>query len=86
MITAVANFDQKNLKALKKQLGKKQTAEKEATQEILKQQVHDNRDHDYFRDAMDGVNPLEKSRAYHEVEKPSAKLLKHQTNDELRYL
>ena len=80
----MANFDKKNLKALKKQLGEKQQAKKVAEQQARIQKVNDNRDQDYFREAMQGVKPLSDDKAYHEAEKPGAKLLKHhQLEDEI---
>lgn len=78
----MASFDKKNLKALKKQLGEKQLAEKTAEQQAHIQKVHDNRNQDYFREAMQGVIPLSDDKAYHEAEKPRAKLLKHHQLEE----
>ena len=71
-IITVPSFDKKTLKDLKKQL-----AAKEATQKHLKQQAQDQYDQNFFKEAMHGVKPLEEIRAYHEVKKPNAKLLKH---------
>lgn len=73
----MANFDQKSLKALKKQLSEKTKAEKAIKQESVKKQRQQLEDEDVFRDAMTGVNPLDFSDAVHEPEKPKAKRIKH---------
>ena len=73
----MANFDQKSLKALKKQLSEKSKAEKAIKQESVKKQRQQLEDKDVFRDAMTGVNPLDFSDAVHEPEKPKAKRIQH---------
>ncbi len=73
----MANFDQKSLKALKKQISEKTKAEKAIKQESVKKQRQQLEDEDVFRDAMTGVNPLDFSDAVHESEKPKAKRIKH---------
>ncbi|GAA0414791.1 Smr/MutS family protein [Cocleimonas flava] len=70
----MSNFDKKTLKDLKKQLAEKNRDEKEATQKRLKQQVEDQYDQNFFSDAMQGVTPLKDDKAYHEVERPKAKV------------
>ncbi len=74
----MSNFDKKTLKDLKKQLTANQLAEreaeKEATQKHLKQQVQDQYDQNFFEDAMQGVKPLTDDKAYHEAERPTAKI------------
>ncbi len=74
----MSNFDKKTLKELKKQLSAKQLAEKEAkkeaTQKHLKQQAQDQYDQNFFAEAMQGVKPLAKDKAYHEAERPTAKI------------
>ena len=53
---------------------------KQARQEIIKE----SRDHDYFKDAMQGVKRLDTSNILHETERPKAGRLKHdQFDDEL---
>jgi DNA-nicking Smr family endonuclease len=69
----VANFDQKSLKALKKQLIDKTKAEKAIEQKSAKQQQQQLQDENVFRDAMTGVNPLTISTAVHDTDKPKAK-------------
>lgn len=74
----MSNFDKKTLKGLKKQLTANQLAEreakKEATQKHLEQQVQDQYDQNFFEDAMQGVKPLADDKAYHEAERPTAKI------------
>ncbi|WP_299872034.1 Smr/MutS family protein [uncultured Cocleimonas sp.] len=70
----MSNFDKKTLKDLKKQLSAKQLAEKQATQKIVKQQAEDQYDQNFFAEAMQGVTPLADDKAYHEAEKPKAKI------------
>jgi len=76
-----------DLKILKKQLIENQKAAKLAEKEARIQQVNDNHDQDFFREAMSGVSPLSSDRAYHEdnhsVAKPSAKKLQHYEEDAL---
>ena len=69
----MANFDQKSLKALKKQLKEQTKAEKVVKQESAKKQRQQLEDENVFRNAMTGVNPLDFSNAVHESEKPKAK-------------
>ena len=69
----MANFDQKSLKALKKQLKKQKKAQELAEQESVKEQRQQHEDENAFRNAMDGVKPLEFSDAVHEPIKPKAK-------------
>ena len=78
----MANFDQKHLKALKKQLAEKQRAEKERAQQAIQHKANESRDHDYFKDAMQGVNRLDTSNILHETEKPKARRLKNDRLDE----
>ena len=76
------NFDKKTLKNLKKQLSVNQQVEKEATQKHLKQQAQDHYDQNFFEDAMQGVKPLADDKAYHEADKPTAKILQHEADFE----
>jgi DNA-nicking Smr family endonuclease len=78
----VANFDQKHLKALKKQLTNKQKAEKEQAEAVVQQKQREILDKDYFREAMTGVNPLSNSNTVHNTEKPKAKRLQYDSSDE----
>lgn len=73
----MANFDQKSLKALKKQLIDKTKADKALKQESEKEQRQQNQDENFFRNAMEGVNPLAFSHVVHETEKPKAKIIQH---------
>jgi len=73
----VANFDQKSLKALKKQLTQQTKAEIAVKQESAKTQKQRQEDENVFRDAMTGVNPLDFADAVHEPEKPKAKRLQY---------
>ena len=70
----MSNFDKKTLKDLKKQLSAQKLAEKEATQKHLKQQAQDQYDQNFFAEAMQDVKPLSDDKAYHEAERPSAKI------------
>ena len=72
-----------DLKNLKKQLLKNQKAEQQAKQEAQRQQANDNRDTNFFREAMEGVSPLSHDRAYHEGEKPTAKRIRHQQEEDI---
>lgn len=78
----MANFDQKSLKALKKQLTEQKKAEIEAKQESAKQQRKIQEDEIAFRDAMAGVNPLESKNVVHESSKPKAKRIQHDDFEE----
>ena len=69
----MANFDQKSLKALKKQLIEQNKAEKATKQETVKIQRQQLEDENVFRNAMAGVNALDFEYAVHESEKPKAK-------------
>ena len=71
-----------DLKKLKKELRKKQQAEKSAQKKAIIQVANHNRDHNIFREAMSGVTPLNHDKAYHEAEKPGAKRIKHETDEE----
>ena len=73
----VANFDQKSLKALKKQLKDKTKADIVLKQESEKTQRQENEDKNFFLNAMEGVNPIEFSNVVHESEKPKAKRILH---------
>ena len=77
----MANFDQKNLKDLKKQLLEKTKAEKLQQQVQQKEQIQEQQDENYFRNAMSGVNPLSTDKvtnnASHTKQKPPAKLINH---------
>jgi len=74
----VANFDQKSLKALKKQLSEKKKAEKLAQQENAKEQIQEQQDQNFFLEAMSGVNPFSSdqstNKVLHSKQKPSPKL------------
>lgn len=76
-LNTVANFDQKSLKALKKQLAEKNKAEQAKAQEIAKQQVQEQQDKNIFQEAMGGVKPLNIDHVMHASEKPKAKRLDH---------
>ena len=69
----MANFDQKSLKALKKQLIEKNKAEKERTKENQQEQIKQQQDENYFRNAMSGVKPLVFDAVVHESTKPKTK-------------
>ena len=71
----MANFDQKSLKALKKQLIEKTKAEKAIQQESVKKTRQQQEDENVFLNAMSGVKPLESSDVVHELEKPKAKVI-----------
>lgn len=77
----MANFDQKSLKALKKQLTEKKKTEKLQQQEQAKQNVQEQQDENYFKEAMSGVNPLTSDQTsnnvIHSKQKPPAKLINH---------
>jgi len=80
----VANFDQKHLKALKKQLLEKQQAEKERAKQARQETIQETRDHDNFKDAMQGVKRLDTNNLHHQTDRPKAKRLAHdQFEDEL---
>jgi len=79
----MAKFDLKNLKALKKQLKGKQEDDKLVKQKAHRERLNDNLDQDYFREAMQGVTPIENDIAYHEARKVDAKLLQHEEFEEL---
>ncbi len=55
-----------DLKKLKKQLQKVQKEENLAKQENLQQELNNNRDHDFFREAMSGVTPLSQDNSFQE--------------------
>ena len=78
----MANFDQKSLKALKKQLIKKEKADKALKQLDEKKQKQQHEDQNFFRNAMEGVKPLAFSHVVHELEKPKAKINRHNTTEE----
>jgi len=78
----VANFDQKSLKALKKQLAEQKKAETAVKQESEIEQRKKQEDENVFRNAMVGVNPLESKNVVHESSKPKAKRLRHDDIDE----
>lgn len=74
----MANFDQKSLKALKKQLNKKKKAEKIKHQELQKEQIQEQQDSHFFKEAMSGVNPLVTDKVNnidHVKQKPAPKLM-----------
>ncbi len=73
----MANFDQKSLKALKKQLAEKTKVEKTIKQESVKKQRQQQEDENVFHNAMTDVNPLDFSNAVHEAKKPKARRLQH---------
>ncbi len=73
----MANFDQKSLKVLKKQLAEQTKAETAVKQESVKKQRQQQQDENVFRNAMDGVNPLEFSNAIHEPVKPKSKPIQY---------
>ncbi len=77
----MANFDQKSLKALKKQLKEKKKEDELQQQEQAKQHIQEQQDENYFRNAMSGVNPLASDQvnnnAVHTKQKPPAKLINH---------
>jgi len=74
----VDNFDRKSLKALKKQLLEKNKAEKAQQQEAVKQQVKEQYDESFFREAMSGVTPLvtnqNNDKVVHNQQKPKARV------------
>lgn len=76
----VANFDIKNLKALKKELKKQKKAEQEQTRLRKKEQIIEQQEQSLFTDAMQGVTPHTHDKVHHEVPKPNAK--RHIPNDE----
>lgn len=81
----MANFDQKNLKALKKQLNQKKKAEKIKQQAQQKEQMQEQQDSAFFKEAMSGVNPLvsDKVNYVNQVkQKPAPKLMNFDDNDE----
>ncbi len=69
----MANFDQKSLKALKKQLIEKTKAEKAIKQASAIKTRQQKEDENVFLNAMSGVKPLENSNAIHEFTKPKVK-------------
>lgn len=74
----MANFDQKSLKALKKQLNEKKKAEKIKQQEQQKEHIQEQQDSHFFKEAMSGVNPLvtDKVNNIDQVkQKPAPKLM-----------
>ena len=73
----MANFDQKSLKALKKQLAEKNKAEKGLDKEAQKEQIQQQQDENYFLNAMSGVAPLSSDDVVHITEKPKAKRIQH---------
>ena len=78
----MANFDQKSLKALKKQLIEKTKAEKAIKQETVKKTRQQQEDGNIFKSAMSGVNPMTFSNAVHEVAKPKAKRIQEDDFDD----
>ena len=73
----MANFDQKSLKALKKQLTEQTMAEKAVKQASVKKEKLQLEDENFFLNAMDGVNPLEFSNAVHEPVKAKSKPIQY---------
>ncbi|MEH6455716.1 MAG: Smr/MutS family protein [Cocleimonas sp.] len=73
----MANFDQKSLKALKKQLTEQTKAEKAVNQASVKKEKLQLEDENFFLNAMDGVNPLEFSNAVHEPVKAKSKPIQY---------
>ena len=74
----MANFDQKSLKALKKQLNEKKKTEKIKQQEQQKEHIQEQQDSHFFKEAMSGVNPLvtDKVNNIDQVkQKPAPKLM-----------
>lgn len=74
----MANFDQKSLKALKKQLNEKKKVEKRQQQVEQQQQIQEQQDENFFREAMSGVNPLTTDKTSHlndSKQKPAPKIL-----------
>ncbi len=55
-----------DLKKLKTQLKKAQEEGRRAEQELIQQELNNNRDQDFFREAMSGVAPLSDNQTYHE--------------------
>jgi len=78
----VAKLD---LTKLKKELLKKQKAEKEARLKEEHQQTKENIDHNIFREAMSGVKPISHDRAYHETEKPKVTQFQQLLEDEFSF-
>lgn len=76
----MANFDHKNLKALKKQLIEQKKQEKEKKQQAAKIERQREDDENIFREAMSGVKPIESGNAIHESDtpKPKARLIQHE--------
>lgn len=77
----MANFDQKSLKSLKKQLIEQTKAETEIKQTSIKQEKQKLEEKNIFRNAMQGVNPLECSTAVHKAVKPDVKRIQHDNFD-----
>jgi len=71
-------MDKKALKALKKELVKRQKAEKIAQRSAKLHEAHDTREADIFREAMSGVAPLTANNTHHEVVKPTLKTRQNQ--------
>lgn len=80
----MANFDIKNLKALKKELKKQEKAEKEALRKQNQEDVLQKQENFLFAEAMQNVKPLHDNKTHHETIKPTAKLRNHSLDaDEL---
>jgi len=78
----VANFDQKSLKNLKKQLIEKNKEEKAKKQASEKEKKIVQEESNYFQNAMEGVKPLISDNIHHETEKPKAKRIQHDDFEE----
>ena len=66
-----------DLKKLKKQLQKAQKNEKLVEQKLAQQEFNNNRDQDFFREAMSGVTPLSRDNSFYEEKSSTPKPLKH---------
>lgn len=70
----MANFDIKNLKALKKELKKQRKADQKAAKERKQEEIVEQQEQMLFADAMQGVTPHQDNKVHHEGNKPPAKL------------
>jgi len=78
----VANFDQKSLKSLKKQLIEKNKEEKAKKRASEKEERELLEEVNYFQNAMEGVKPLTSDNVHHVTEKPKAKRIQYDDFDD----
>lgn len=71
-----------DLKQLKKELLKKQREDKLAKKTAEIQQIRENNEVDFFKEAMSDVTPLTNDKAFHHVIKPKSKPLKIDNTEE----